>query len=143
MIISIPDELFEKFMDRGAMKTLEEVQKSIIQTLQKCVNEGMDMSSVVLSNENVQLLREMLGPFVSAPDMVSRVRRIGTIRVQGKEYLLTQEQINRIKGEAFAHHRNGEPRSEAEAKPEDAQRIVARYVGQQIDYFIKQMCSQI
>ncbi len=145
MILTIPDEICEKFLPALAVKTPNNIQAAIIQALRGLVERGLNQNGfLVLDREQVSFLKEIFGPFEGSNDLVNRMRRNCSLRVQGKEYLLTSEQMARLKQEAFFHRNNGEPRSEADCKtPELAEKIISRYVIRQIDYFMKQMCSQI
>lgn len=89
-------------------------------------------------------MHHIYGSFKDAGELLAKIKRLGTIKVQGKEYLLNAEQMKRLRSEAFFNRNPGEPRSEAECKtPEQKEKIVSRYVIRQIDYYMKQMCSQI
>lgn len=117
----------------------------MVKALQRLADKKLfDDGVIVLSKEQAGFLRDVLGSFDTAEDLVNKLRRNCSLKVQGKEYLLTSDQMARLKQEAFFHRNNGEPRSEADCKtPEIAEKIISRYVIRQIDYFMKQMCSQI
>lgn len=143
MILQIPDELCQRFID-GRSMTPNGIQAMIVKHLQNLADQGVQEGSMTLKRDQVGFLRDVLGSFDTPEDLVNKLRRNCSLRVQGKEYLLTSDQMARLKQEAFFHRNNGEPRSEADCKtPELAEKIISRYVIRQIDYFMKQMCSQI
>lgn len=145
MLITIPDELCQLISDRcGYTLTPTGVQDAVLRTLKKSINYDLDKECTTFTGEQIFLLRHIFGSFKDAEDLLSRIKRLGNVKVQGKEYILTAEQMKRLRQEAFFHCNPGEPRSETECKTlEQKEKIVSRYVIRQIDYFMKQMCSQI
>lgn len=143
MIIKVPDELCEKLMD-GKPLTPNGIQDLVVKMVKKALDSGLDKECLVLSPEQLETLREIYGVISGSEELMEKIRRLGTVRVQGKEYLLNAEQMKRLRQEAFFNRNPGEPRSEQECKTkEQAEKIVSRYTLRQIDYFMKQMCSQI
>ena len=142
MILTIKDETVKALMDHHKIGSLAGAVAYINRVIERASRDNLE-GALALSSETVSKLRDMLGGFVAEADLVDRVRRIGRVRVQGHEYVLTSEQLARLKQEAFGHARNGEPRKESEATPAQAEEIVQRYMTEQIDYFMKAMCSQL
>ena len=142
MILTIKDETVRALMDHHKIGSLAGAVAYINRVVDRASRDNLE-GALALSSETVSKLRESLGGFTTETDLVDRVRRIGRIKVQGREYALTAEQLARLKQEAFGHAKNGEPRKESEATPEEAAKIVGRYMDEQIDYFMKMMCSQL
>ena len=145
MIITVPDEICVQICSHaGATLTPTGIQDAVLKTLKKALDNGMDGDCVVFNDEQIQLLHFVFGFFKDSTELLAKIKRLGALRVQGKEYLLNAEQMKRLRMEAFGNVNPGEPRSEGECKTvEQKEKIVNRYVGKQIDYFMKQMCSQI
>jgi len=142
MILTIKDETVRALMDHHKIGSLAGAVAYINRVVERSSRDNLE-GALALSSDTVSKLRNMLGGFTTETDLVDRVRRIGRIKVQGREYVLTAEQLARLKQEAFGHAKNGEPRREQDATPEQAAEIVGRYMAEQIDYYIKMMCSQL
>jgi len=143
MLITMPDNTLKSIMETHKIANVSAALAYVNRIIEKASKESVDEGDMILKSQDVQELRHMLGGFVDAADLVRRIKRVGAIRVQGREFMLEADQIARLKQEAFGHARNGEPRTEKEATPDQAARIVSRYTDEQITYFMKMMCSQL
>lgn len=144
MIIEIPDELAKKYVEKypDRVNSLQQVfAKAIESGVNAAVKDGEPVFT--LTGENLKKVRDIIGNVATPEELVSKIRRLGIVRVQGKEYFLSQDQITRIKQEAFFHTLTNEPHTEAQATPEQAKKIVNRYLEKQLDYWMNQMTSQI
>lgn len=143
MLITMPDNTLKSIMETHKIANVSAALSFVNRIIEKASKERVDDGDLVLKAADVHDLRQLLGGFVDAADLVRRIKRMGTIRVQGHEFMLEADQIARLKQEAFGHARNGEPRSEKDATTDQAAKIVNRYLDEQITYFMKMMCSQL
>lgn len=98
---------------------------------------------IALDPSQVRQLEYFLGEVKDSGSLVGKILNIGVLRVQGKEFQLTREQIQRLKTEAFFHHERGEPSSEASATPEEVELVLDRYLTKQLNYYIGMMLSEV
>lgn len=142
MILTVKDETVKALMERHQIGSLAGAVAYISKVIERASREDLD-SNLMLRPEVVNKLREMLGGVADDKDLLSRVQRLGQVKVQGREYVLNAGQLARLKQEAFGHAKNGEPRTESTATKPQAEEIVQRYLQEQIDYYMKMMCSQL
>lgn len=142
MIITVKDETLKAIMERRGIASLAGAVAYVSRLIERASREDFD-TTMGLRAEVVDKLREQLGGLTDDKDLLARVQRLGQVKVQGREYVLNSGQMARIKQEAFGHAKNGEPRKEAEATKEQAELIVQRYLQEQLDYYMKLMCSTI
>jgi len=116
-----------------------EAALALIQT----IKEKSKANYMVLDKADVQQLQEALGTIKDGKELVAKVKRLGTIRVQGRSYQLTPGQMARLKQSAFFYVKSGEPRSESEATKEQAQAIIDRYVNEQLDLAMSRMVGEL
>lgn len=142
MILTVKDDVVKALMERHQIGSLAGAVAYINKIIDRASREDLD-SSLFLRPEVTDKLREIFGGFTDDKDLLARIQRLGQVKVQGREYTLNSGQIARIKQEAFGHAKNGEPRSENLATKEQAEKIVQRYLQEQLDYFMRMMCSQL
>lgn len=145
MIVEIPDALALKFVEKFPDNNVNNLGHVFAKIIERAINLYLKEGEpkLTLTGENLIRLRDILGHVSDGADLVSKIRRLGTIKVQGRDFTLTQEQVTRLKQEAFGHTKNGEPHREADATPAETEYILNRYLDEQLKYWMGQMTSQI
>ncbi len=144
MIVFVPDEVAKKYMEKFPERNPNQIATAFAAILEKVINTYIKDGEprLTLTADHLRKLTEVIGHPASSEDLVNRVRRLGTVKVQGRDFQLSQEQVVRLKQEAFFNRKTGEPDIN-EASPQEAEKIVQRYMDDQLKYWLNQMTSQI